>query len=463
VFRRRVISLFRPKHDYLPGTTIFRAIDIDLVAEELELASKGAADGKSNIPSDRARTLSVAEKTISRSITHYWTEAVEGARRAYESLLGRAASLGAETEIDLLQAKPGEVAGKLAQAAREERDTLLDAYDRMERAEDKLTAFVAKEGIERDVRRPLSAPLKTTLLAIAVVLELAVNTSIFSEGNQHGLAGAFLKVIVIPVFNVGVTFALVRAFCRQILRPFPMAAFGALMSIVTAVYIFGLNLAVAHWRDSMSGRVTLDAGTIAFSRVFTHTFELASDNSWILFGIGCVAALIAATDAWLWDDPHPGFWKLSLAIETERLNFDNERAYAVERIESLSSGALADLQDQQRKAETAKVRYPELAAQAQALSEDLTAYREHLVDIAEELAGRYREANMAARSAPAPRHFEDDVPIELPIPTFGKFPLSPSNRTTAGLLASAISQISEAESSAKASLPTLGELEHKDA
>jgi hypothetical protein len=199
------------------------------------------------------------------------------------------------------------------------------------------------------------------------------------------------------------------------------------------------------------------------SRVFTHTFELASDDSWILFGIGCVAALVAATDAWLWDDPHPGYWRVSSALEESRLAFDEERAVAIERIEDIASQTLNDLQDQQRKAETAKLRQPELASQAQALAEDLSAYREHLIDIAEELVGRYREANLKNRTEPPPRHFEDDLAIELPMPSLGKFPISQFERKTAGLLASAIAEISSAERAAKASLPTLGEFERGNA
>lgn len=459
LFKRRLVAIFRPKHDYLPGTTIFRQIDIDTVADELELAAKGELDGQAGIPTDGSRTLSVAEKSISRRILQYWTEAVEGSRRAYESLYGRFASLSADTEIDTLIGRPRATANRVAQMAREERDTLIQAYEAVRRSEARFRQFIAEERPGGEVRKGLPTPWKIITLLVAMILELAVNTTIFSQGNEFGLAGALLKVIVIPVFNLAGTFVLVRLLLRHILRPWPKRAIGLVGAVLVPAYIVIVNLAVAHWRDSLSGTLTLESGTVAFARVFTHTFSLASDDSWILFGVGCAAALVAAADAWLWDDPHPGYARAAAACERARAAFDAERAVAIERIEGECNGALLALRDEQRKAETARLRQPELAAQVRLLAGDLEAYREHLVDIAEELAGRYREANLRARTAPAPAYFEQDFPITLSVPVIAPPEACGSGRDVAGLLAEAISEISEAEHRAKSDLPTLGELE----
>lgn len=450
--------LFRPKHDYLPGTSIFREIDVDLIAGEMKLDEKGARDGAANIPTASSTRPTTVETEIQRRVRSYWDEASGGARRAHEALSSRWTSLTSAADIDTLIAAPKAIASAMNETARTELDTLSRLFDRVIEARAALVQFRKEEGIDRPLRESKTLAVRVFILIFAFALELIVNVSVFAGGDEFGFAGALTKVLAIPALNIGVTFFLVFALGRHIVRrPVGAKIIGAIGIIAALVWAFALNLAVAHWRDSLDAAMSLDAGRIALERIATATFELNNANSWMLFAVGCLAAGLAAYDAALWNDPHPRYTRYARAQSKAEEEFQWRRQNAIDEITAVADAETERLRDALISAETSSARRPELVSRADALAEDLKLYGEHLRNVADDLTTRYREANQRERTTPSPARFDSSAQLKLPSITLPRIGNEEPSRAVDGLLSQAMLEIAEAKNAACKQLPTLTE------
>ena len=318
--RNLTALIFRPRHDYLPGAEILRQIDVDALAERLEIEARGEADGRAERPGETDRGRTSAEADIQGALRDIWDETLKGAKRAQEGLRGRFASLTAETELDSLLAEPAAVGLALREVAREERDRLLSQHAVVREAADELSRFREREGLTRPVREPGSAVTKLALLAFAALVELIVNASIFAGGEEFRAAlAAVTKVVVIPIANLGGCFVLTHWLARQVLARAPACkAVGVMGCVLTAAWLSGLNLAVAHWRDASGAPTSPQVADAALQALFSAPLRLRSFQSWGLFIVGCFAGVVAIWEGWSWWDPHPGYSRRARAEHSGR-------------------------------------------------------------------------------------------------------------------------------------------------
>ena len=455
--------IFRPRHDYLPGTDILRQIDVDSLATTLDLEERGRLDGEAERPGAAERSRGAAEADIQGALQEKWDETLGGAKRAHEGLRGRFAALTAETELDTLMAEPAAVALTLREVAREERDRLLFQFQPVREARADLKRFKASEGLVRPPREGQHALVKLAFLAFAALIELIVNASIFAGGEEYGLVGAITKVVVIPIANIGGCFLWTHWLARQVLaRGAERKVIGGVGCLLTAIWLLGLNLAVAHWRDAAGALMTPEAATAAFNAALSEPLHLHSFQSWGLFLIGCFAGAVAIWEGWNWRDPHPGYSRRVRQSESAIAAFRAARAFAMERLRGEADVGANRLGDAQRTAETSIAQRPALAQTAASLAEDVKLYAGHLRRVGDELATRYREANRRARKTPPPAHFDEPLDLDLSLPALAPIEVTPAPRPVAGRLAEAIDKITQAHAEACRAIPALAELEERD-
>ncbi len=461
--RRDLASMiFRPRHDYLPGTDILRQVDADGLAARLDLEKRGRKDGEANRPGTSERSRTAAEADIQGALHEIWDETLSGAKRAHEGLRGRFASLTAETELDTLLAEPAAVALTLHELAREEQDRLVFEHRRVREARIELERYKAREGLDRPPREGQHVLVKLVLLALAALVELIVNASIFAGGEEYGLLGAVTKVVVIPIANIGGCFLWTHWLARQVLaRSAVLKAIGVFGCLITGAWLLGLNLAVAHWRDAANTLLSGDAARVAFEATFTQPLHLQSFQSWGLFLIGCFAGAVAIWEGWNWRDPHPGYSRRVVQSEAAVARFREARDWAMERLRGEADAGANRLGEARRIAEAAFAGRPALAATAAALAEDVTLFASHLQRVADELATRYREANRRARATPPPPQFDEPVILDLTLPALPPLQAPTPPRALAGRLAAGIDRITQAHAEACTTIPVLAELEAK--
>lgn len=460
--KRAVERLFRPKHDYLPGDTVFREIDVEAIARDLKVEEYGERDGRAGTPRSNSKTLTATENEITKRIESYWASAGDAARRAHEGYVGRLGSLGGQTELDLVEGRPSDVAAHLRESAHSHAQSLNILNRDYLAAEEDLSRFKVRECIERPAKEPKSWGARAFLLAFAAVAELAINAGVFTEGDEFGLAGALLKVIGIPPLNILVAFALVFIMGRHLWRPhFASKILGLAGFALASAWVFTLNLTVAHWRDALGGALASDAGRLVVDRITTAPFDLNSIESWMLFSIGCMAGLMGMVDAVIWHDPHPGYTTRTVARNIARDEFLDAREDAVEEIGKLSDDALASLTQAQRAAELGAARRPEIGQRIEALNEDLDRYRLSLQAAADTLIARYRETNARVRSTEPPARFDEPIRLNLSTIKLPQYRAS-GGRGVSGRLRKAITEIASARTDALSLLPSLSTKAHED-
>lgn len=453
-------AVFRARHDYLPGTEVFRAIDLDVASDTLSLEERGEADGKSGIPGPVDGSLTVTERAIIGYVQRRWEETVYDAKRVYDGLRGRHAAYSIETEIDILLAEPRAAALRLREVAREEADRLHFAFQRIISARRALQEFKDRENIAREPIHGQTAEQKLFLLSLAVLAEFVINIGIFGMADAQGFAGAAPKVLVIPILNIGVGWALSYGLARRIQMRSPWQKLVGLAGCGAAlVWVLWLNLVVAHWRDAFGSELDMDAGVAAMQAIVEHPLHLVSVTSWALFFIGLAAGMIACVEGWWWDDPYPGHGALRRRSENAFREFTDLRVAAISRLQSEADSTSNHLGDAQRTAERAIADRPHIAALAASLVEDLSLYEKHLERITGDLFSRYREANVRARGGDRPAWFDSEPEVEFAAPQLPALPIDRDVRKVAGKLASALVEITEAHDAACQKIPSLSELE----
>lgn len=457
--RDPIAAIFTPKHPYLPGTEILRQIDVDLLAEQLDVDAQGARDGADAIPPPDGRTLALKEREIVGRLRELWDENVEGVRRAYEGYRSRIASYTGDADLDSLTAEPAAVAVKLREAAREERSLLVEEYKAVKLARDDLEDFRRRERISHAPRHNQHILVKLAMLGGAAVLEIGVNAAIFAGADAGGILGAVLKVAVIPVANIGGNWLWTHWLTRNVLmRHWMRRAVGVFGALLTAFWLIYLNLAVAHWREGAEAALSMEAATTAVGRAFSDPFGLQSFEAWGLFLIGCFAGAVAIYEGWAWKDPFPGYTRRAELADRLLADWHHNRQDAMARLEEIRSENTERLADAQRRAGLAVSERPDIAGKAAGLSEDVRLYADHLRYVCEELGARYREANLRARTVERPTQFDAPLTLSLELPALPPLVVGESP-VVAGRLSEAIRQITEAYAEACSRVPGVEDLE----
>ena len=162
---------------------------------------------------------------------------------------------------------------------------------------------------------------------------------------------------------------------------------------------------VAHYRE-ITGTVLDEGGRLAFAAFSENPLGLKDFQSWILFLMGCLFAIISFIDGIKWDDLYPGYGKharLAREAEEEYIEIYNEHQ------ESLTSTFKEAFKEQERmKKEIVEHKnlHHSLLNRHQHLIKSFEDHLDHLESAGNTLLMIYREANSAMRDGESPERFK---------------------------------------------------------
>jgi hypothetical protein len=168
----------------------------------------------------------------------------------------------------------------------------------------------------------------------------------------------------------------------------------------------GVALLIAHFRDALSADLA-DAPRVALESLQATPFALQEIQSWILFGVSLLFALIALVDSYGLDDAYPGFGA------ADRRKRQALNAYALElndvrtALQKLKDDALAELDRAMADSRAG------LQALHEAIEQKITTgtrFRNVLADVdncLDTLLRRFRDINKLYRSTPCPEYFSE--------------------------------------------------------
>jgi hypothetical protein len=189
--------LNQPPHSYRPATTIFLDLNVDRVADELQLVERGKERGSQNRPDSDSQTLDDVEHQIIERIESHKQDAHAIYLDHLHTYDERVTALSFEERFATIQQAAPEAVGDFRAEATVGRDELFALRRRLNESEIERERFRSRHRIERPAR--LASPgkiiLKIGVLAILFIIEVVINGSFLARANVGGLLGGAAQAV----------------------------------------------------------------------------------------------------------------------------------------------------------------------------------------------------------------------------------------------------------------------------
>jgi hypothetical protein len=133
--------------------------------------------------------------------------------------------------------------------------------------------------------------------------------------------------------------------------------------------------------------------------------EIQDLQSWILFGMGTLFAVIAFLDGLWMYDPYPGYAALEQRLITKREAYIATRADLIDELREISSEFRDEMDELAHDLSVRRSEHDAILAHRARLIHLFQQHQAHLERAANVLLQTYREANVKARSAEPPARF----------------------------------------------------------
>ncbi len=306
----RLLGLLgQPQHSYRPATEIFLDLNVNRVADNLDLAIDGSDRGAENRPSTDAETLDDIEHQVVELIETHKQDAHSIYLEHLHTYDERLTALNFEERFAIIQQAAPEAVGEFRAEAALGRDELFSLRRQLCDSEQERDDFRRRHKIARPARLSTHGKtlLKVGILAVIFVVEVVINGSFLSRSNPQGLLGGAVQAVSFAALNIIASFLCGLVPIRLInQRSFSLELIGLVSIIGYLAFASGLNLTLAHLRE-IPPTVTSDIGEEVMTRLLKAPLVLDDINSWVFFGIGFIFSLIAMTDGLLFTDPYFGY------------------------------------------------------------------------------------------------------------------------------------------------------------
>jgi hypothetical protein len=404
---RLLAVLNQPQNDYRPATEIFLDLNVNRIADELQLSKHGMERGKENRPDKDAQT--------DDDIEHQIVERVESHKQDGHSIYldqlhtydERLTALNFEERFAVIQQAAPEAVGDFRAEAALGRDELFGLRRRPYDSEQERDLFRARHKIARPAR--LSSPGKTILkigiLAFLFLVEVVINGSFLAKSNAGGLLGGAVQAVSFAALNIIASFLWglvpIRLLNR---RNVFLKVLGFLGCIAYLAFAVALNLTLAHLRE-IPPAINQDVGHEVMMRLLQAPLVLEDVNSWVLFGIGFVFSLIAMTDGLLFTDPYFGYGSLERRCTESRSQYTDRKGELIDTLRNIRDAASEAMNSAAHDLTVRRGEFDSILQARARLAQRFAEHQNHIERSGRALLAIYREANRKTRTSPAPSYF----------------------------------------------------------
>lgn len=265
-----------------------------------------------------------------------------------------------------------------------------------------LRVFVRRHRLGREAHYPDSSRLTIALLLGVILIESLLNMAFFGQASEYGMLGGFFIAGSVSAFNVITSFFVGRGLryfnhidrWRRGVAGVGMAAYALLMIV--------FNLAVGHYRDMLSATASPLRDSL---QSLAHGPLDLSFNSYLLFCVGMLAAILATWKGYVADDPYPGYGNVHRRHRDAQVEFDAARERGLHAVLAHVRGIPAACDERMRVADQTIEALEATHVKASRLAHEYDAGRAQLRDRCEVLLSEYREENRMIRTTPPPAYF----------------------------------------------------------
>ncbi len=417
--KRLMTLLGQPHHDYRPSTHIFVDLNVDRVADEMQLAQRGAERGAIDRPPSEAQTLDDVEHQIVERIEAHKQDTHAIYLEQLHTYGDRLIALNFEERFAVIRQAAPEAVGDFVAEAALGRDQLFALRRRLNETELERDLFRARHRIARPGRlaTPGKMLLKIGLLAILFVVEVTINGSFLAASNLGGLLGGAVQAVSFAALNIVASFLWglfpIRLINR---RNVFLKLLGLIALLAYLAFAVTLNLALSHLRE-IPPTLGVNVGHEVLTQMLTAPHVLHDINSWVFFGVGFVFSLIAVADGLMFFDPYIGYAGLERRWIDASRQYTEQKAALIEDLREIRDDAAEIMNNAASDLSTRRNELDALLAARSRLSHRFVEHQNHIERACRALLSIYREANHRHRSAPAPDYFMKPYVMERIVPS----------------------------------------------
>ena len=408
--------LNQPTHHYRTATTVFLDLNVDRVAEQLQLAARGAGRGSQDRPATDAKTLDDIEQQIVERIEQHKQDSHTIYLDHLHTYDQRVTALSFEERFATIQQAAPEAVGDFRAEATVGRDELFVLRRRLNESETERERFRARHRIVRPARLASAGKiiLKIGLLAILFIIEVVINGSFLAKANVGGLLGGAAQAVTFAALNIIASFLWGMVLIRLVNhRNYFLKLIGVLSFLAYLAFAVALNLTLSHLREippavSLSDTV----GQEVLHRLISAPYALTDINSWVFFSIGVIFSLIAMADGLLFFDPYVGYSGLERRWIGATRQFADARSELIERLRDIREDATEAMNEAARDLSVRRSEYDSLLQGRERLAQRFAQHQNQIEQAGRALLEIYREANRTSRATSAPDHFAKAFSME---------------------------------------------------
>jgi len=414
----------------LPDTQTFPPLDVDQIARDLRLEDRAEKAAMAGQPAPDADGPDSAELDVLGKIESCARKACEdylSQRDLYEGRIQKSA-VTPDLQVQIEAAGSSALADFKAEVINDQNQlhTLLRSVGSRE---DEFTEFRERHCLTR-LPKNISKGERTfalMLLVVFVLLESILNGMFFAEGSEAGLIGGIVQALVLSVLNVGMA-ALYAVYGLPLLfhRRGGVKVIGTLVTLLFALWLGGLNLAIGHFRDLfIAGAGKVQMATL-LNHLTTAPLLLGDAKSAILVLLGIALGLLAVIDVAATHDLYPGYGSVGRERQQAVDHYAEENAKSLAAMMQLRDHTVDDLSSAIELIRGSQLQMQQAIEGRTRLHHNLRSYFEHLAVVHERLIQRYRECNRRVRRGEAPLYFRSpparpsfvDPPVLSPVAAY---------------------------------------------
>lgn len=180
-----------------------------------------------------------------------------------------------------------------------------------------------------------------------------------------------------------------------------------------------VNLVLAHFRE-IAGNLFDGAGYEALTRVWENPFALGDLMSWMLFAVGFICSVVTAIDVWYMGDPYMGYHAVHKRREEAEEEYKEQQAHLIDLLIQRRDEHHEQVDQVIDELKKRRRDHADVIAHRAKVLALFKEHQAHLERAANQLIRKYRDANIAARSTPAPKYFATNLKMERLKPTYSK-------------------------------------------
>jgi len=411
----KLLNFGASRTNVVPSIQHFPAIDTQGMIKRMRLAARAGEQAGRELPSSDSRGFDTVEQDIVNEINNEAKSQFDTYLEDQKTYVDRARSLAIHSLLSRIGAAADDAVATFAARTRNGANVLYLLRKDVIETEQELERFRKRQHLTRPARHTGSRTLKFGVLAIILLVESIANGLFLQRGSTLGLIGGVGQAMVIAFINVAIGVLTGWKILPWLTHKNWLAklfAFSGFLVYVAAAV--GFNIVVAHYRTAMSGD-PFEAARVTLQTLQAHPFQVDDVQSWLLFAVGVIFSAIATIDAWMMDDPYPGYGRVTRDHQEAAEIYTEQKEELLGELEDIYEGAQAAINTCVRDIDVRQGEYDSILARSQTLQAAMIQHLDHLESAGNTLLRFYRNENRKHRKTAPPPRFDEPWKLSRPV------------------------------------------------